>query len=274
MARTPLPVVALAEPNREQSALAMKALELGAVEVVEKPMGERFGPLVYRLLRVLKGVADAKPRPHAPDAAFSVEKAPLGPPSQVLVAMGASIGGTEALVEILKNLPEEHPGMVVALQMPQFVMGEFIRLLDRQCALRVREAQEGDLVRDGLVLIAPGDRHLVVNGQGGKFRISCPDGPAVHFQKPSLDVLFHSVARCAGPDAIGVLLTGMGTDGAGGLLAMREAGSFTLAQDEATSVLYDMPGEALSRGAVDEVVPLHVMSVAIAARTSVLAGRK
>jgi two-component system chemotaxis response regulator CheB len=258
-----MPVVVFSSFTERNSATALKALELGAVEVLEKPTKEKFGPLMYRLAQVLKETSKAKPRRRRM-AEMGLKKSIFqGKPSQFMVALGASTGGTDAIAEILRALPADHPGLVVVQHMPAFFTGPFADRLDKQCAIRVREAKEGDVIEDGLALIAPGDRHLVVDWAEGAFRVSCPLGPLVNHCRPSVDVLFHSVARSAGPHAVGAILTGMGHDGAGGLLAMREAGAPTLAQDEATSVVYGMPKEAVARGAVDEIVPIHLMARAI-----------
>jgi two-component system chemotaxis response regulator CheB len=180
-----------------------------------------------------------------------------------VAAIGASTGGTEALAEVLSALPANHPGLVVVQHMPALFTKDFADRLDRYSAIRVREARDGDVVMDGLALLAPGDFHMTLDWAGGKYRVHCQSGPMIHHCRPSVDVLFHSVARTAGPRSVGMILTGMGEDGAGGLLAMREAGAPTLAQDEASCVVYGMPKEAVARGAVDEVVPIHLMADAL-----------
>ena len=270
----PLPVVALSTFHPRNSPVILRALELGAVEVLGKPGQEKYGHTFDRLARTLKAASAAKPRRHSRISAPSEKKAPLGRASKVVTAIGASTGGTEALMEILPALPADQPGLVVIQQLPPFLAKDFARKLDEACRLRVREARDGDTIRDGQVLIAPGDSHLVVDWACGEFKVSCFSGPAVNHSKPSIDVLFHSVARTAGPDAVGVLLTGMGPDGAGGLLALREAGAFTLAQDEGTSVVFGTPKEALSRGAVDCMAPLHAMAAAIQNKAGEKAGHR
>jgi two-component system chemotaxis response regulator CheB len=147
--------------------------------------------------------------------------------------------------------------------MPALFIHGFVERLDQCCAMKVKEAKKGDVVTDGLILVAPGDGHMTLDWLSGKYRVNCQPGPMVNHCRPSVDVLFHSVARTAGPNAVGVILTGMGEDGAGGLLALREAGAFTLAQDEDSCVVYGMPREAVVRGAVDEVVPLYLMAQAL-----------
>ncbi len=266
MTHRPMPVVIFSSFTDKNSALALKALELGAVEVLEKPTSGNFGPLMIRLVRVLKETAMAKPRRKRLVLVPQSKTDGSGKPSRVIGAIGASTGGTDALSEVLRGLPADHPGLVLVQHMPAFFTADFAARLDRGSAMKVREAKSGDVIQDGLVLVARGDRHMVVDRDGGKFRVNCPIGPMVNHCRPSVDVLFHSVARSAGPNAVGVILTGMGHDGAGGLLAMREAGAVTLAQDEATSVVYGMPKEARARGAVDEVVPLHLMADALQAK--------
>jgi two-component system chemotaxis response regulator CheB len=273
MRKRPIPVVALSTFGPQNGPAILKALELGAVEVVEKPRWERFGQTLYHLVNVLKEAVAAKPRSHARVPILMEQKKPMGGASGVVTAIGASFGGVVALREILSDLPAGHPGLVVIQRMPSFLIEDLVRMLNETCRLHVRVAEDGDLVRDGQVLIAPGDRHLVVERIAGEFRVFCLNGDLVNRSKPSVDVLFHSVARAAGPAALGVLLTGIGPDGAGGLLALREGGAFTLAQDEATCVVFGAPLEALSRGAVDAVIPLEDMAAAIQNKTGEIARR-
>ncbi len=257
MTHQPMPVVVFSSFTEKNSALALKALDLGAVEVLEKPMKVNFAPAMVNLVRVLKESAHAKPRrrvtPVAPEA---VKKIP-GNPSRLVTAIGASTGGTDAISTILRGLPAQHPGLVIVQHMPPFFTRTFAERLDRESAMRVREAVEGDVIRDGLALVAPGGKHLLVEGLPGRFQVSCPDGPPVNHCRPSVDVLFQSVARAAGRRAVGVILTGMGQDGANGLMAMKNKGAVTLSQDEASCVVFGMPKEAVARGAVDEVVSLR-----------------
>lgn len=275
MTHHPMPVVVLSSFTERGSREALRALELGAVEVLEKPSRENFGPLMYRLLRVLKEAGRAKVRPKHLHPATRAEKAKgLGKPSRVVVAIGASTGGTDALAEILTALPADHPGLVIVQHMPALFTRDFAERLNRYCSIRVSEARDGDLVEDGLALIAPGDMHMTLGWETGRYRVNCQPGPLIHHCRPSVDVLFHSVARIAGPDSVGVILTGMGEDGAGGLLALREAGAVTLAQDEASCVVYGMPKEAVARGAVDEIAPLHLMAESIQSRVRRLIHKK
>lgn len=180
-----------------------------------------------------------------------------------LVAIGASTGGTEAIKQVLMRLPPDSPGVVIAQHIPKAFSAAFARRMNDSCSLTVCEAEDGQQVRPGHVYIAPGDRHLLVQRDGARYVVALDDGTPVNRHKPSVDVLFRSVARSAGPNAIGVLLTGMGKDGARGLLEMRAAGSPTLAQDEATSVVWGMPGEAVALGAVQRVLPIEALAGAI-----------
>jgi two-component system chemotaxis response regulator CheB len=173
-----------------------------------------------------------------------------------VVAIGASTGGTRAIETVLRALPTTTPGTVIVQHMPAHFTAAFAKRLNQECRMEVREAQEGDAVLPGVALVAPGNQHMLLHQNGARYQVHLKDGPPVHYQRPSVDVLFHSVARSAGRNAIGVLLTGMGADGAKGLLAMRESGAHTLAEDEATCVVFGMPQEAIKLGAATEIVPL------------------
>jgi two-component system chemotaxis response regulator CheB len=181
-----------------------------------------------------------------------------------VIALGASTGGTEALREILLAMPPDAPGLVIVQHMPEGFTAAFARNLDGICRIEVKEAADGDRVREGRALIAPGNRHLELVRSGAHYAARVFDGPLVSRHRPSVDVLFHSVARAAGPNAIGAILTGMGGDGAEGMFAMKQAGSATLAQDEESCVVFGMPCEAIKRGGVDVVLPLsRVASTAL-----------
>lgn len=264
----PMPVVVLSGVTTAHGEKALKALELGAVAVVEKPSGESnretSRTIFDHLVEVVQTTARAKPRPRKEEFRTSpAKKSQVHPPSDRLAALGASLGGTEALQEVLSGLPMDHPGLVIVQHMPAEFTSAFAHRLDQNSNLTVKEAKDGDLVLDGQALIAPGGLHLSVERKGKGFRVRCQDGPAVHHVKPSVDILFQSVARAAGSRAVGVLLTGMGRDGAEGLLAMRQAGAATLAQDQASCVVYGMPKEAVERGAVERIVNLSEMAKVI-----------
>ena len=178
------------------------------------------------------------------------------PATERIVCIGASTGGTEQLRQVLTALPADSPGIVIVQHMPEGFTGAFARRLDSLCAMEVREAQDGDAVHAGLALVAPGNRHILLMRQGGRYYVSIKEGPPVSRHRPSVDVLFRSAAQYAGPNAMGVLMTGMGDDGAHGLLEMRNAGAATVAQNEATCVVFGMPKEAIALGAAERVAPL------------------
>jgi two-component system, chemotaxis family, protein-glutamate methylesterase/glutaminase len=257
----PLPVVLVSSLTPANGENAIRALELGAVEVICKPdcssdPGESLKPLV----RAIRAASRAKigkrvpvlPETDAPKPAFPV---PFKSANKV-VAFGASTGGTQALEHILTRLPADFPGIVAVQHMPPAFTASFARRLDAICSIHVKEASDGDRVVPGQALIAPGGFHMILERNGGFYRVRIEGGPAVHHQKPSVDVLFHSVARHAGSNGAGVLLTGMGADGADGMLEMRRNGVFTVAQDEATSLVFGMPAEAIRLGAAERVAGL------------------
>jgi two-component system chemotaxis response regulator CheB len=182
--------------------------------------------------------------------------AALARTTERVVAIGTSTGGTQALERVLTALPRLAPGIVIVQHMPEKFTAAFAARLDGLCAINVREAQHGDRVTPGLALIAPGGRHMQLTRSGAQYHVDVRDGPLVNRHRPSVDVLFRSVARHAGANALGIIMTGMGDDGAAGLLEMHDAGAVTVAQDEATCVVYGMPKEAVKRGGVDHVTPL------------------
>jgi two-component system chemotaxis response regulator CheB len=181
----------------------------------------------------------------------------------VTIAIGASTGGTEAIAEILARMPADTPGIVITQHIPPIFSLAFANRMNQLCAMKVKEASDGDVVLPGRVLIAPGNFHMVLRRSGATLRAQIKDGPQVCYQRPSVDVMFASVAETCGPNAIGVILTGMGADGAQGLLRMKRAGAVTMAQDEASCVVFGMPREAIRAGAVDQIHPLAQLSSAI-----------
>lgn len=255
----PLPVIVLSSLTPEGGALAMEALESGAVEVLQKPGGKSYnvGDICHVLgekiiaasradVRRLKRSAERKEAPEA-----------LAETTNKIVAIGASTGGTEAIREIVSSLPANCPGTVIVQHMPPGFTRSFAERLNKDCRPVVKEASGGEVVSPGNVLIAPGNIHLVIRRQGADYLTELREGPHVKFQRPSVDVLFNSVAKAAGPNAVGVILTGMGDDGADGLLEMRKAGAPTIAQDESTCVVFGMPRAAVERGAAQMVLPLE-----------------
>jgi two-component system chemotaxis response regulator CheB len=179
-----------------------------------------------------------------------------------VIALGASTGGVQALTEVISNLPATAPGVLVVQHMPARFTRSFADRLNDSCAIQVKEAEHGDTVIPGRVLLAPGGFHMRMHRSGARYYVEIADGPEVHHQKPSVDVLFQSVAKYAGANAVGAVLTGMGADGAEGLLAMKNAGARTIAQDEATSIVFGMPMEAIKCGAAEKVLPLNEIAKA------------
>jgi two-component system chemotaxis response regulator CheB len=274
MAEDPIPVVVFSAATGSTEA-AVRALAEGAVDVVTKPtVGVRdFLEDSYTMLvDVVRGAKGARVRRRSPAAPPAVAPAEWtrGPGSEVraqrMIALGASTGGTEALELLLRALPPDAPPVVIVQHMPQGFTAAFATRLDRACRVEVSEARSGDALEPGRVLIAPGNRHMQVCRAGARLAVEVSDAAPVSRHRPSVDVLFHSVAASAGAAAVGAILTGMGADGAAGLLAMRRRGAATLAQDEASCVVFGMPGAAIAAGAVDEVVPLNRMAIALMRR--------
>ncbi len=277
MRHHPIPVVIVSSLTPEHSDAALRALDLGAIDVVSKPGSAYSVPEVGRdLVRAIRAAAHArlpKPRAHgglpaAPAASSSNTGDALARlrTTNRLLAIGASTGGTKAIETVLRALPASAPGTVIVQHMPAGFTRAFAQRLNGVCTIEVREAADGDLVTPGLALIAPGNQHMVVQRNGAQFVARLKDGPPVHHQRPAVDVLFQSVARAAGRNAVGVVLTGMGADGARGMRAMYDAGAWTIAQDEASCVVYGMPREAVALGGVHEVKPLdRVAHAAVAA---------
>lgn len=257
----PMPVLMVSSLTQAGSEVTLRALELGAVDFLAKPsIGIRQGMQEYGQLIAEKIRAAARSRPRQaiqrqrpPPQAL---KAPLVS-SEKLLIIGASTGGTEAIRRVLEPLPANAPAVLITQHMPGGFTRSFAERLDRLCRIRVKEAEEGERVLPGHAYIAPGDTHLTLARSGANYVVRLDDGEPVNRHRPSVDVLFRSAARYAGRNAIGALLTGMGRDGAEGLLAMRQAGAATLAQDEASCVVFGMPREAIALGAAGEVLTLE-----------------
>lgn len=252
----PMPVIVVSSLTPEGSGLALEALASGAVEVMCKP-GAAFtvGDMSEELVEKVKIAARAKVRqveksgkPEAPSA--------LGRTTNKVIAMGASTGGTVALEKILSRMPVDAPGIVIAQHMPAMFTKQFAERMNQLSEMEVREAVDGDSVVPGVALIAPGDFHMLLKRSGARYFVSVRSGPMVHRQRPAVEVLFRSVARAAGSNAVGVLLTGMGADGAQGMLEMRQAGAATIAQDESSCVVFGMPRAAIELGAAERVLGL------------------
>jgi two-component system chemotaxis response regulator CheB len=240
--------------------LALEALHSGAVEVMCKPGGAyTVGDMTDELIEKIKGAARVdvrRRRAAAAEAAPPEEVRPLGRTTNQVLAIGASTGGTVALDAILRAFPADAPGTVITQHMPATFTRFLADRLDQAARVKVKEAADGDAVVPGVALLAPGDHHLVLRRSGARYLVQVKDGPRVNRHRPSVDVMFQSVAQAAGRNAIGVLRTGMGGDGAKGLLAMKEAGASTIAQDEATSVVWGMPKVAIDLGAAERILPL------------------
>ena len=259
MTARPTPVVMVSSLTERGAETTFRALELGAVDFVPKPkldVATGTVALADELVAKVKAAARARPRASAARGPSARPPAAGLRTTHKVIALGASTGGTEALFEVLTALPPDAPGAVVVIHMPEGFTKSYAGRLDRACAVRVSEAKDGDRVLPGHVLLAPGGRHLSVARSGAAVVARVSDGPPVNRHRPAVDVLFESCAKELGPNAAGAILTGMGNDGARGLLAMRRAGARTLAQDEATCVVFGMPKEAIALGGAEAVLPL------------------
>lgn len=283
MTEDPIPVVICSSFTGAGTEAAVLAMEEGAVEIVTKPklgLREFFEESAVLFVDAVRAAAKARvgtpigagrrvPPKLSADAVIPAAGGPR-PASitDLVVAVGASTGGTDALREVLQALPPDSPGLVIVQHMPERFTSALADRLNRSCRIEVREAQHGDRVTPGRALIAPGNRHLVLVACGDSYAVQVTGGPLVARHRPSVDVLFRSVAQVAGPNAVGVIMTGMGDDGAQGMVELKRAGAATIAQDEATSVVFGMPAEAIARGVVDEVLPLGAIAAAVLSKTS------
>ena len=270
MAERPLPVVVCSEVAHRRTEDAISALELGAVEVITKPklgVSNFLHESAVMLIDVVRSAAQARlsPTPFLPvtprytaDVVLSLGPAMRHQPAgDKIIAIGASTGGTEAVREFLQAMPTDCPGIVIVQHMPEVFTRAFADRLDKDCKIKVKEAEDGDRILSGRALIAPGNHHLLVHRNTNGYIAQVKDGPLVSRHRPSVDVLFRSVAKSVGSHAVGVIMTGMGNDGAQGLLEMRNRGALTIAQDEASCVVFGMPKEAITRDAVTSIVPLQ-----------------
>lgn len=278
MRHKPVPVIIVSSLAKANSQVALRALDLGAAEVLCKPgssysvrdMGEQLLFKIKAVASIRRDALMRRPAAHMnpgdrngqkPSASGALLKT-----TNRVVAIGASTGGTEAIREVLRRLPADMPPVVIVQHMPQYFTRSFAERLDESCALEVKEAEDHELLRPGKALLAPGNSHMILRRSGASYFVEIKDGPLVFHQRPSVEVLFSSVAKYAGSNALGVILTGMGKDGAQGLLEMRNAGAWTIAQDERTSVVFGMPKEAVALGAVCEVLPLERIAGAMVQR--------
>jgi two-component system chemotaxis response regulator CheB len=260
MAEDPLPVVVCSAQAR-----SVRALEEGAVDIVVKPPTAEIVETIRAAALARVGRSSRLPVVSCRQPRTDNRQ----PPSRNIVAIGASTGGTEALRVILESLPPDAPGIVIVQHMPELFTAAFAKRLNETCRIEVKEAVDGDRVLAGRALIAPGNRHLEVWRDGAEYRVRVAFGPVVSRHRPSVDVLFRSVARAASNHGVGVILTGMGCDGAEGMVEMRNAGALTIAQDEATSIVFGMPREAIARGAVHATHALpHIAAAILAAAHS------
>lgn len=277
MTQHPIPVVMCSSLVESGSETLMKALEYGAVEIIQKPsLGTRqfLEESQVRICDAVKAAAQSRPRQIRPrksvqpkltaDAVLAKPKSEaMVRTTEKIIAVGASTGGTEALRVFLEQFPMDSPGIVVVQHMPENFTSGFAKRLDSLCQMSVKEAENNDTVVRGRVLIAPGNKHMLLKRSGARYYVEIKDGPLVSRHRPSVDVLFRSAARYAGKNTVGVILTGMGDDGAKGMKEMKEAGAINIAQNEATCVVFGMPNEAIKAGAVDHILPLEKITLKV-----------
>ncbi|WP_139063947.1 protein-glutamate methylesterase/protein-glutamine glutaminase [Thiorhodospira sibirica] len=273
----PMPVVMVSSLTEQGAEVTMQALELGAIDFVTKPkvdvahsINDYADELIEKIRTAARASVRALTAPHSPAPRYSADAVlPKATASKHwrttdrIFAIGASTGGTEAIKEVLLGLPPDAPGTVIAQHIPAGFSAAFADRMNRQTNLTVKEAEDGDVVRPGHVFIAPGGRHLLLARDGARYICRLNDGEPVNRHRPSVDVLFRSVAQAAGINACAAILTGMGNDGAQGLKELHDLGVYTVAQDEASSVVWGMPGEAVKLGAVNEVLPLQRVATAL-----------
>jgi two-component system chemotaxis response regulator CheB len=275
MRQHPVPVVIISSLTTEGSRTALKALEYGAVEIITKPqLGTKqfIEESRIRLCDVVKAASKARlpiqkhkyttelevsPKLSADAVLAKAYAHSMIKTTEIVIAVGASTGGTEALSVFLQSMPVDCPGIVIVQHMPELFTKTFSNRLNELCKINVREAENNDTILRGLALIAPGNKHLLVKRSGAKYYVEVIDGPLVNRHRPSVDVLFRSTAQYAGANSIGIIMTGMGDDGAKGLLEMKEAGALTIAQDEKSCVVFGMPKEAIKLNAVEKVLSLE-----------------
>jgi len=266
MKHYPIPTIIVSSLTPKGGKMTLEAFDIGAVEVIAKP-GSSYsvGDMSAQLVEKIRAAARVKIVKR--DGTEEVSTARIEPiralteTTNKVIAIGASTGGTEALKAVLTRMPPNSPGIVVVQHMPANFTTAFAERLNGICQVSVKEAQDNDSVTTGTALIAPGNYHMILRRSGARYYVEVKTGPMVHHQRPAVDVLFKSTAKYAGANAIGVILTGMGADGAEGLLEMKNAGAKTIAQDEKTCVVFGMPKEAIKLGAADKVLPLdHIAS--------------
>lgn len=286
MTQHPIPVVIISTLSQKDAESAILALEYGAVDVIEKPKintKELLQQSKIQLCEKIKAASQCKVKKtrekqiKAHDIEYKEKysadvilnkhntSSSLIQTTDTVIAVGASTGGTEAIKYFLEHMPINSPGIVIVQHMPEMFTKQFAKRLNETCEITVKEAEHGESLISGYALIAPGNKHLLLKRSGAKYYVEVKDGPFVNRHKPSVDVLFRSVARYAGKNSIGIIMTGMGDDGAKGMLEMKEAGAYTIAQDEKSCVVFGMPKEAIKLNGVDKVMPLpdipkHIIS--------------
>jgi two-component system chemotaxis response regulator CheB len=265
MKHYPLPVIIVSSLTQKGGAMAMEALAAGALEVICKPTAAySVGDMSVQLANKIRAVAHVDMRAQnsarQPVNITPVANAALSQTTNKIIAIGASTGGTEAIKTVLMGMPPNAPGIVIVQHMPAQFTTSFAQRLDSLCQIHVKEAENGDSVVNGTALLAPGNYHMLLKRSGARYYVEIKTGPMVHHQRPAVDVMFRSVSKNAGANAVGILLTGMGADGAAGLLEMKTAGAKTIAQDEKSCVVFGMPKEAIKRGAADRVAALNDIS--------------
>ena len=271
MTQHPIPVIIISSLTIEGTETALKALEYGAVEIITKPqlatrqfyeeskilLCDAVRAAALSKLKIKKRIPVNVPPKYSADAVLSARrKSSMIKTTEIVVAVGASTGGTEALSVFLQALPPDCPGIVIVQHMPEMFTKSFANRLNQICKINVKEAENNDSILRGHALIAPGNRHTLVKRSGARYFVEVTDGALVNRHRPSVDVLFRSTAQFAGANAIGIIMTGMGDDGARGMEEMKQAGAFTIAQDENSCVVFGMPKEAIKRQAVDKILPL------------------
>lgn len=275
----PMPVVMISSLTEQGAEITLQALEIGAIDYVAKPkldVAHGIKEYAAEIIEKVKVASRAKVRPkdflvdsHVPErhSADAVIKKKFDnkrfASTEKIIAIGASTGGTEAIKDVLLGFPADAPGIVITQHIPAQFSRPFAERMDRTCAMNVCEAQDGQQILPGHAYIAPGSHHLMVERSGARYICRLSDGPPVNRHRPSVDVLFRSVAQNAGSNAVGVILTGMGNDGAAGMKEMQETGAPTIAQDENTSVVWGMPGEAVKLGAANEILPLEKIAAKV-----------
>ncbi len=263
MKHFPLPVIIVSSLTTKGSKLALEAISIGALEVISKPSAAySVGDMSVQLSEKIRAVHGVRLKPACNQKTKNkpmpaIESKALAATTNKIIAIGASTGGTEAIKKVLTQLPRNSPGIVVVQHMPAQFTTSFSERLDELCKMRVKEAENGDTVTNGRVLIAPGNYHMLLKRSGARYYVEVKTGPLVHYQRPAVDILFKTVAKYAGANALGIILSGMGKDGAAGMLSMKKAGAVNIAQDESSCVVFGMPKEAINIGAVDHVQDLN-----------------